>query len=73
MTKEEPRPVNLKFFSKATTARFQELCRKHSIAVTVKPDATDKDADQVSTHPLTTTERRKLIAEWASATMETSG
>jgi len=64
----EKRPVNLHFFIKEHFDKFSKVCSNNS--VNMGQVRRDNGEWYVTTEPLTSTERRKLIAAWASASME---
>ena len=64
----EERPVKLHFFDKSNTAKFGKLCHQLGLKYTVIEE--EDLSDQVTTQPLKATQRRELIAKWASISME---
>lgn len=64
----EERPVKLHFFDKSNTAKFGKLCQRLGITYTVIEE--EDLSDLVETQPLKATQRRELVAKWASTSME---
>jgi len=67
----EQRPVKLHFFDEKVCDKFLSLCEDLGIEASGKRE-TD-DSFYANTQPLKPTQRRVLIAKWASASMERIG
>jgi hypothetical protein len=70
----EERPVRLHFFDTKTCSKFIQCCDSLGIKAQQSEDAEgNKWSFFVSTEPLKSTQRRGLIAKWASVSMERAG
>ena len=64
----DPRPVALRFFDSATTDKLASLCA--DLRIKLKVEEGFDGQYHVTTEPLTSTQRRDLIAKWSNITME---
>jgi len=73
---KEQKPILLRFFKKEHVTGFGAVCRAHGLKYDAR-EAHDRDPSKteyyITTEPVTSTLRSKVIADWAKASMEVIG